>query len=68
MSRITNNGIQIKDPYISIKLCHKKFSGLVPEVPPNCRYMVDGTHLLQLVALFPRRPFFGLGWIGKSES
>ena len=42
MSRITYYDIHIKNPYIWAKLCHyfSKFSGLVPEGPPNCRYMV----------------------------
>ena len=54
MSSITYDDIHIKNPYISAKLCHifTKLLGLVPEGPPNCKYMVDGTHLLQLVALF----------------
>ena len=54
MLRITYDDIHIKNPYISAKWCHNfsKFSGLVPEGPPNCIYMVDGSHLLQLVALF----------------
>jgi len=54
MSRITYDDIHMKNPYISVKLCHNfsKFLGLVSEGPPNCRYIVDGTHLLQLVALF----------------
>ena len=53
LSRSPYDDIHIKNPYISVKWSHifTKFSGLVPEGPPNFRYMVDGTHLLQRVAL-----------------